>query len=93
VSDYPLHRPCDFCGSQNCDGVCVERHLVTGPCAQCGQPTDPGESLCAQCIADEALVKVPVSEVASPPLGAGTGQGGAIGAASPLAHNTGGDGG
>lgn len=30
------------------------QHLVTGPCAQCGAVCDPGESLCVDCLTDEA---------------------------------------
>lgn len=46
---------CEACGMDDCQGECrIPRQPACGPCAQCGDPCDPGESLCHACKREEA---------------------------------------
>jgi hypothetical protein len=42
---------CPYCLDEACDGVCDhdQRIEACGPCAQCGDPCEPGTSLCHAC--------------------------------------------
>lgn len=46
---------CPYCLDEKCDETCDydQRRRACGPCAQCGQPCEPGTSLCPTCQREE----------------------------------------